>query len=242
MRVFTDGGRPTVARLVTAGVIMAVTVIVSWPTTRFTGVDYVVSGERVPLWKKAIEFVERNADLQRYSDEVLGAIDGAEAKAATALAWTRRRIRHAPDGLPVLDDHISWVIARGYGEADQQADVFTTLLTYAGVPAYWRAIGTEPDLLPVSYVMINGAWRVFDVTRGVTFRTAGGALATPGDLVQDPGMVERHARAAGEADLDHYVSYFEGYQPPQPPPILRSELQMPWRRLMFELRSAMGTR
>jgi hypothetical protein len=240
MPAFTDG-RPSRAQLGVAAAIMAMTVLLSWPTTRFVAVDFVVSAQRVPLWKKAIEFVERDAELRRLSAEALGAVDGDEAKAAAALAWTRQRVRYSPDGLPVLDDHISWVIARGYGEADQQADVFTTLLAYAGVRAFSFPIGTSPDVLPLAYVAIDGAWRVFDVTRGLTFRTAAGALATPDDIVRDPAIVERHARAAGVADVEHYLWYFGGYRPPQPPPILRAELQMPWRRLAFELRNAVGT-
>jgi hypothetical protein len=219
--------RSRFARLAVAGAIAMTVTIASWPTTRFVGVNYVVSAERVPLWKKASEFIERDARLRQVSRDVLGDVAGALPKAETALGWTLAHIKYAPGDKPVLDDHISSIIDRGYGQTDQQADVFTTLLTYGGVPAYWQSLGKAPNLVPISYVLIDGQWRVVDVTRNVIFRTASGDLATPGDIVRGDG---------------NYPWYFNGYQPLPPPRVLRAELQMPWPRLRFELGRVMGTR
>lgn len=218
----------------------ALMTIAFWPTSRFVGTDFVVTRETVPLWKKASEFVERDARLRELSRVVLDGAAGGTVRAAAALSWTRANVRYAPAGLPVIDDHIWSVVERGYGQADQQADVFTTLLTYGGVPAYWRSIGVSPRIVPLSYVWIDGQWRVFDVTRGLTFCTATGALATPDDLARDPALVERAARDAGVDDVTTYLSNFSHYRAPQPPEILRAELQMPWRRVAFEVRTLLG--
>jgi hypothetical protein len=228
-------------RFAVAGVIAMTVTIASWPTGRYVGVNYVVGRELVPLWKKASEFVERDARLRRISEDVLGDVSGSRAKADKALGWTLVHIAHAPKGKPVIDDHIVSIIERGYGESDQQADVFTALLTYAGVPAYWQSLGKAPDQLPISYALIDGRWSVFDVTRGLIFRTATGDPATPEDIEQDPDLVRREALAAGMAGLvDNYWSYFRDYRAASPPNVLRAELQMPWPRLSFELRKAMG--
>lgn len=218
----------------------ALLTIAFWPTSRFVGTNFVVSRETIPLWKKVSEFVERDARLRDVSRQVLDGVSGGEARAAAALAWTRAHIRYAPEGLPVIDDHIASVIERGYGQSDQQADVFTTLLTYGDVPAYWRVIGVSPRVIPLSYVLIDGQWRVFDVTRGLTFRTATGALATPDDIARDAALVERAARDSGVDGVAAYLAHFSGYRTPQPPDVLRAELQMPWRRVSFEVRRLMG--
>lgn len=240
MPVFSDDRRRTARRVAAAAVMTALLAIAFWPTSRFVGTNFVVSRETVPLWKKASEFVARDARLREVSAAVLDGVAGGEARAAAAMAWTRAHIRHAPEDLPVIDDHISSVIERGYGQSDQQADVFTTLLTYGGVPAFWRAIGVSPRVIPLSYVLIDGHWRVFDVTRGLTFRTAAGALATPDDVAGDAALVERTARESGVDHLSAYLALFKGYRAPHPPDVLRAELQMPWRRVSFEVHRLMG--
>jgi hypothetical protein len=235
-----DDRRAAIARATVAAAIATMVIIASWPTSRLVGVDFVIAHDTLPLWKKASEFIDRDAQLRQLSRAVLAGSISEAARAEAALDWTRAHVRHAPDGLPVIDDHIASIVQRGYGQADQQADVFTTLLVYAGVPAYWQVIGARPRFIPLSYVLIEGQWRVFDVTRGLTFRTASGTLATPADIAADSGLVERVARQAGVDQIDDYLWYFGGYRPPQPPEILRAELQMPRRRLSFEIGKLIG--
>lgn len=213
----------------------ALVAVAFWPTSRWTGVNQVVSRSTVPLWKKAAEFIERDDHLRATAGQVLAHVSGDEDKALAAMQWTRANITHAPADQPVIDDHIWNVIVRRYGQADQLADVFTTLLTYQKVPAFWRVIGRSPMTIPLSYVSIGGEWRVFDVARGYAFRTASGTLATPADLAADSSIVRRAAESADAADRDDYVARFAGYQPPLRPDILRAELQMPARRLVFEV-------
>lgn len=238
---FGDGRRRTFKRAAIAGSLALLMMIAWWPTSRRVGVNYAVSSERLPLWQKAAEFMARDAHLRRTSREVLGEIGGTEAKALAALSWTRANIRYAPRDLPVIDDHISKVIARRYGQADQQADVFTALLAYAGVRAYWEPIGESPRVIPLSYVSIDGHWRVFDVTRGLVFRNAVGELATADEIAGDRHIVARAARESGLDPIDGYLSYFSGYRRRPAPDVMRAELQMPARRLRFEMRRVFGT-
>jgi hypothetical protein len=139
----------------------------------------------------------------------------------------------------VIDDHIWHIMIRGYGEPDQQADVFTTLLGYAGVRAFWMLVGEPPDELPISYVWIRGRWRVYDVAGRIVFRNRQGDLATPDDLAADPQLIDAAASAAG-LDASRYLAHFKGYMPAQAPEVFRADLQMPRRRVWYELRSVVG--
>ena len=221
-----------------ASVAAVLLMIACWPTSRFVGVNFIVSRHTLPLWVKAVDFIDRDLNLTRTAQTVLGHVEGDDAKAAAALAWTRTNVRPTPTGVPIVDDHIWYVIVRGYGEPDQQADVFTTLLSYAGVPAYWGFIGDEPLEIPISYVWIRERWRVYDVTRGLVFRNADGELASPHDLAADHALIR--TAASGSADVDDYLARFAGYQPPTHPEVLRADLQMPRRRLWFEARRLVG--
>jgi hypothetical protein len=131
------------------------------------------------------------------------------------------------------------VIVRGYGQPDQQADVFTTLLAYEGIPAYWMLIGAPPNELPIAYVRVDGQWRVIDAARQIVFRTATGELATPEALAADTALVE-HAARGHVNDLAAYLTHFRGYRPPQAPEVLRADLQMPGRRALHEIKRRVG--
>lgn len=227
------------APLVIVLMLAAGAVVASLPAHRKIGVNFVVTDHTLPLWIKAVDFVDRDLNLAQTARQVLAGAEEDEARAMTALEWTRAHVSARPPGLPVVDDHVWHVIVRGYGEPDQQADVFTTLLVYEGVPAYWMLVGTPPEELPLSYVRLHDDWRVFDAAHGVVFRTKSGGLATPADLVQDASLVERSARGRVE-DLPRYLEYFRGYQPPVPPEVLRADLQMPGRRTLHEMKQLVG--
>jgi hypothetical protein len=141
--------------------------------------------------------------------------------------------------LPSIDDHVWHIVVRGYGEADQQADVCTTMLVYGGVRAYWTLIGTPPKELPISYVEVGGQWRVIDVAHGLVFRARSGALATPEDVMADHEII-RTAAAGVVSNLEGYMAYFRGYRAPIAPDVLRADLQMPGRRLLHEVKGLVG--
>jgi hypothetical protein len=224
-------------------VVLAITVLTTgvamWPTTRYVAIDRVVREETLPLWLKTANFVDRDLNFARVAAAALGGQPNDEARALAALSWTLENVRRQPPTLPTRDDHVWFVVVRGYGEEDQQADVFTTLLVYRGVPAFWGLIGRWPDEWPLSYVRIDDAWRVFDVANGLVFRTATGALATPEDIAADRSIIERAARDVGP-DVAKYLRNFEGYAPPEVPEMLRAEMQMPGRRLVHEVRKLVG--
>ena len=226
-------------RIVVLAIAVLATGIAMWPSTRYVAVDRVVSEERLPLWLKMVNFVDRDLNLARVASAALDGQSTDDARALAALNWTLKNVRPQPPTLPTRDDHVWFVVVRGYGEADQQADVFTTLLVYQGVPAFWGLIGRWPDELPLSYVRINGAWRVFDAANGLVFRTGAGAFATPEDIAADRSIIERVARDV-VPDMPKYLGYFAGYGPPEVPQMLRAEMQMPGRRLIHEAKKMVG--
>jgi hypothetical protein len=226
-------------RLGLGGAIIAAILVANWPVRRSVGTNFVITEVRLPLWVKAVDFIHRDANLDAAAAQVFAGVAGDEERALAALAWTRANIRPQPPTQPVVDDHIWHVIVRGYGMPDQQADVFTTLLTYGGTRAYWMVTGLPPDELPLSYVWIRDRWRVYDVAHGVIFRNHRGDLATPSELAADPGLIRAAARQA-QLDVDRYGGHFAHYHPPFVPDVSRADLQMPVRRLWHEARSLVG--
>lgn len=219
-------------------VLIGAVAIAFMPTDTRQGIDGVVSTYRLPLYAKTLDFVQRDSMYRRLASRIVSDDATAEQKALILFEWTRANIRDSPRGLPVVDDHISHIIIRGYGDADQKADVFTTLLTYAGVPARWAWIGKGPYVL-LSLAWIDRRWRAFDVQNGIVFRSRTGALASVEELAGDPEVLQ--SAAAGRMHLTRpYATYFEGFRPPVAPDLLRAEGQMLLPRALYPLQRLVG--
>lgn len=225
----------TAVLLVVVGVISGLLI----PVTTRQGVDFVVSAHRLPLYVKALDFVDRDVNSAALARKITAGKTTDEARALTVFEWTRANIRDVPPGFPIVDDHVWNIIIRGYGLADQKADVFTTLATYGGVRAYWIWLDHDGERLPVSFALIEGRWRVVDVEHGFVFRNRQGELATLDELGAEPSLV----RALAGSRIYHgrpYASYFASLATPSAPDVLRAEKQMLWPRALFEAKRLVG--
>ena len=222
--------RVTALKLTLAAVVIAI--VANVPVTTRQGVNFEVSEHRLPLYLKSFEFLDRDAQYRQLANEITA---GALSDAARVLAifnWTGRRIQPAPATWPVVDDHILNIIIRGYGAADQRADVFATLTTYAGVPAFWRKVSAPSthDGVIFTFVRLDGRWAVVDVADGFVFRNRDGGFATPDDCAAGR-VVLPAAAAALTIGSTPYTQILTAVRAPVVPRPLRAELQMPLRRL-----------
>lgn len=210
------------------------------PASTRQGVNFQVSQHRIPVYVKALDFFHRHSHYRLLADEIVRGLHTDGERVLAVLDWTRQHIRRTPKGWPIVDDHILDIIIRGYGVDDQMADVFTTLSTYAGVPAFWKVVkapGTDEQPI-LSFARVEGRWAVFDVANGVVFTDTQGRLADLAELLADPA--ELRAIAGALTPRGHpYWQYLETLAPFQVPAFLRAEEQMPWPRLTFEVRRAL---
>lgn len=227
---------------VMAGIGIAVLWGMSETATTRQGINFHVSVQRIPVYVKTIDFLHRHFQYQRMAQQIVQGVDGDQARALAVFRWTREHIPETPAGWPIVDDHVLNIIIRGHGVEDQMADVFTTLLTYAGVPAFWKLVRDVPGGrgLILSFAKVDGAWRVFDVAHGVVFADAHGRLLALDSLLRDPTLVT--AVANPTARQISYAGYLESLRPFTVPDVLRAEQQMPWPRLIYEMRRAMAWR
>ncbi len=214
--------------------------VLTRPVATRQGVNYEVSEHRVPLYLKATDFMNRSVQYRQIAEEVAGALPSDESRALAVFEWTRRNVRPTPDGFPVVDDHILNIVTRGYGMPDQRADVFATLATYAGVPAFWQTLrlSASDGGLILTFVLIDGRWRVFDVGAGLAFRNERNELATLDDLRRQPECVPASLRDVVIGTITYGDRLARATMPQIPDP-LRAELQMPVVRLWHEMKVAL---
>ena len=223
--------------LLFVGIVLVTARVATWPVETQQGVDFVVSTHTIPLYLKLFGFIDRSIHYERIVSSVTDGLSSDEAIVETLFDWTRINIRDTPEGWTITDDHILNIIIRGHGMSDQQADVLTTLLTYAGVPAFWEALprGAEQQVL-LSFVLVDGTWRVCDVANGFLFRAENTELASLEQLQARSSLVGRLAERTVIDDV-RYIDVLQQVKMPVAPNPLRAELQMPLKRLVHEIRA-----
>lgn len=224
-----------------AATLVGLYMVAHVPVTTRQGVNFEVTEHTIPLYVKGIEFLDRHVQYRQLADEITRGVATDEHRLLAVFDWTTRNIRPTPDGWPIVDDHILNIVIRRHGLADQRADVFATLATYAGIPAFWSTVagsGTTGGLV-LSFARLGERWVVVDVANGLVFRTASGALATLEDLAANPALLPEAAQLMTVGSTP-YRRVLEGRRTPPIPRPLRSELQMPWPRLRYEAARTVG--
>ncbi len=217
-----------------AGMVLVTVLVATWPVETRQGVNFVVSTYTMPLYLKVFEFIDRSAHYEQLADTITDGVRPDSAKVERLFQWTVKNIQPTPDGWPVIDDHILNIIVRGHGLADQRADVFTTLTTYAGMPAFWVSLPQHSDTqILLSFVFVNDRWVVADVASGFQFRNVHGDLAMLSELLAQPAQIQKYAAGLTVKDVP-YAKVLSGLEMPKPPSPLRAELQMPLKRLLHE--------
>jgi hypothetical protein len=126
--------------------ILAVVAVANMEVTTQQGLNFEVSSHRLPLYLKALQFIDRSVQYEQIATEITHADVSDTDRLLSIFEWTKRRVRDTPRDWPVVDDHILHIIIRGHGLNDQQADVFATLATYAGIPTFWAKVRViQPD-------------------------------------------------------------------------------------------------
>jgi len=222
------------------GIVLVTVRVATWPVETRRGVNFVVSTYTMPLYLKAFEFIDRSVHYERLANTITEGVRSDRAKVEKLFQWTGQNIQPTPDGWPVVDDHILNIIIRGHGLADQRADVFTTLATYAGMPAFWALLPKHADAqILLSFVLVDGRWVVADVASGFQFLNIDGELATLKELLAQPAQIQMYAAGLTAKEVP-YTKVFGGLIMPKPPSPLRAELQMPLTRLIHEARTTLN--
>jgi hypothetical protein len=160
--------------------ILSLTVFINIKSTTSKGINYQVSEIEIPLYLKVLNFYDRHFNYQWLVRRVTGHLKTKEEKVFSLFRWTHETIRHQPEYLPVIDDHVWSVYVRGYGVSDNFNDLFSTLCNYVGVDGFFTSIIGENSDAPwtFSFVRLERGWVVFDPYHGVYFTNKRGKLAT----------------------------------------------------------------
>jgi hypothetical protein len=232
-RQFTVGLVSGLGAVLVAGLLVG-----TIPVTGFEGVDGKVVVHRLSLWEKAAKFYLRHVEFERWAKEAAGGETDPQRRVLRLMDWTIKNVRHITPDLPFIDDHISYIVLRHYGNCGQQAEVFTALTTYTGNEGRWNwAKSPKKDgkrAVCLSFVESERGWWVLDVWNGGWFETAESRIATVQDF-QHPEALRQRGQAPAILDGAPYRDYFRNLDQIWRESFSRARGQMPWHRLLVEL-------
>lgn len=190
---------------------------------------------KIPLYLKLLGFLDRHYNYKRLVAGILKGAATQEEKAVNLFAWTSNNIKKAPEGFPIVDDHVWYIIVRGYGASDQSSDVFVTLCNYAGLKAFYRIVYTKDrkSAIVLSFVELGGKWAVFEPYNGVYFENNSGLPASVGDIKSNNWKARNISGTGGDID---YGKYFENLPDNIHKGFSRAEMQSPLKRIFFEFK------
>lgn len=251
-KLFTDSGANRdehssrrFGRTILALAILLIAILVAnFPSSIQVGVNGHYRKIRMPLYVKWTQFLARHYEYERLVKEITAGCRTDEEKVLAILKWTRENLKDVPSGMPVCDDHILYTIVRGYAVPEQFQDVFTSLCAYGGVPAFYEKPYDKihKSKYAISFVKLNGKWRVFDAYYGKYFRTNSGDIAAVEDIINNPSLVRREDTDKMVIGNVPYRDFFSNMNLAQvrKGTVMRPYRQMPLLRAIYEARKLLG--
>lgn len=220
----------------TVGAALLLCLVGQIPTTGWEGVDDRMIVHRMPLWEKAAKFYLRHREFQRWAEEAADGETDPQRRVLRLMEWTRRHVKPIPLRLPLVDDHISHIVLRHYGNDGQLSEVFTALTTYTGNEGRWEADsppGASTRAI-LCFIESGGKWWVLDVWNDGWFETPSGQIATLEDF-KHPEQLRQRGQAPELLGGMPYINYFQDVERVFMRSFSRARGQMPWHRLLMVL-------
>ncbi len=232
--------------LITLGGLGALVIIAQhWETSIDQGREFVYQSHQVSLYDKAIAFYYRDREYRRLVRNIVTSEQSPEEAVLALLTWTKKNIRPKPETFPRIDDHPLNIIIRGYGYGEQPVDVFCVLSTYAGYPCQmlyvsWHGPQGKEGFI-AGAVNIRDRWVYIDVLHNVYFYTPGKErLADLHDLLAQVDELIPNRFPLPKLQGVPYKSFLASVKPIEHLPYVRGHLQMPLRRLLYEVKLRLG--
>ncbi len=192
-------------------VIIIILLILNINVTTRQGINYQWHTIKLPLYLKILDFFDRHYNSKQLVRTIIKDAPTQQEKVMQIFNWVHQNIKKAPEGLPIVDDHVWHIIIRRYGVDDQFQDVFTTLCNYAKVNAFFIEVGSEKGRKnkPLSFIKLKRGWSVFDAYYGVYFKNRRGETANIEDLLSS----DWQAFSISNKEIpNYYPEYFNNLQ------------------------------
>lgn len=218
--------------LVIIFMVTIVILVLNINATTQKGINYQWRSIKLPLYLKILDFFDRHYNYRQLVKSIIADAKTDEERVMKIFEWTYKNLKKSPDGFPVVDDHVWYIIVRGYGESDQLCDVFTTLCNYADIEAFYLLVSTadRKKRIPLGFVKLSRKWYIFDPYRGVYFKKPEGGLADIDFIKSNNSWIIE--TKGSESNIDYSI-YFQSLPMIKKNVLNRANIQSPFNRIIF---------
>ena len=216
--------------------IVVFILVLNIKVTTLQGINYQVQTIKIPLYLKVLDFFDRHYNYKQLVKRIIKKEKNDIQKIKTIFSWTYHSIQAQPLDLPIVDDHVWFIIVRGYGATDQSHDVFSTLCNYAGFDAFYDLVPPEDreSGILLSFVKIDKKWFAFDPYNGVFFFNTSGNFADLDSIKKNSYRIESIGPPRSKG-ID-YTKHLHNLQDIKEAAQKRARIQSPLKRLLYQLR------
>ncbi|NQT00245.1 MAG: transglutaminase domain-containing protein [Candidatus Omnitrophica bacterium] len=203
------------------------------------GVSYKWTTIKIPLYLKILDFFDRHYNYRELVNRIVSGAQTDEERLLKILKWSHDNMNKAPEGLPVIDDHVWHIIVRGYGVRDQFSDVFTTLCNYAHLDAFYANVSLQDSerSVPFSFIKVGQKWTVVDPYFSAYFTDADSNLVN----IREFGAADTWTLESLNENVNFdYKPYYYTLSLVRPSELHRANVQSPVNRLRFELQKCLN--
>ena len=182
-------------------------------TSTTQGINYQTRELKIPLYLKIANLFDRHYNYKWLVGRILHDQKEESEKAKAIFHWTATHIKKQPPELDVIDDHVWHIIVRGYGVADQAADVCATLSNYSGLKSFILKLkginGSVPSHIIFSAVFFDGAWHLNDTYRHITIENSQGKWSTINEIASGDWQAKSYKDPNDIKDSLNYHNYLQ---------------------------------
>ena len=148
-------------------IILVLLFFLNLESTRYTGINYSISEEKISNFSKINDFYDRHVNYKKLVKKILE--NSKEKNFAIDLSnWVYLNIKKHEPGINIIDSHPWTIIDRKIGTKDQFSDILSVLLVYKNIDSFYSTNFNKLKY-PFTFFKDNGKWTVIDPYYGIYF-------------------------------------------------------------------------
>ena len=148
-------------------VVLSIVLYLNLKSTRYTGVNYSVSGKQITNLTKIKDFYERHNNYKILVKEITN--NSVQDNEILKISkWVYFNIKKSKEGEDIIDSHPWTVVERKIGTKDQFSDILSVLFVYKDIDSFY-IFNHGKYKHPLTYFKSNESLSIIDPYYGIYF-------------------------------------------------------------------------
>ena len=138
-------------------------------SSRYTGINYVVSEEKISNFQKIEDFLIRHKNYKNLVKNITDGILNDEEEIIEIASWVYENIKKISNNQEIIDSHPWTIVERKLGTQGQFSDILSVLLVHKNIDSFYLSHIKNIDH-DITFFKFNDKWSIIDPYYGIYFR------------------------------------------------------------------------